>query len=124
LLGPTALERQVVWKLTAPGEAVRVEGHIEAIREALVIAAVELLEPLPRGGTLEARLEVAGDSARVRLVSAPASPDAAAWAEAVQIATQALPGRVEADTEAARFEWTVATSKAFRRDSHAVRADR
>jgi signal transduction histidine kinase len=124
LIAPTALERKVGWTVVAPDGPVAVAGQTDEIRETLTIAAVELLDALPDGGTLEARLEVAGDSVRLRLASAPAGPDAAAWAEVVRIATETLPGRVEADGPAGRLEWTVATLKASRRDGHAVRADR
>jgi hypothetical protein len=91
LLAPWARERRVEWSVVTPGRPLRIADDGGALREAVVIAAVRLLEGAPAGGLLTARLEADGGGASLAFVGV-APPPEADWLEVVRSALAARRG--------------------------------
>jgi signal transduction histidine kinase len=72
-------DRRIEWQLCLPTREAAVMGDREALREALLIALVDALQPLQSGGRLEMRLEGSGDALLVTIQGgareAPASAE-------------------------------------------------
>ncbi len=83
LLAPRARERGVDWTVEAPGRPLKIGDRGGALREAVLIAAVRLLECAPAEGRLAARLESDGRGASLAFEGAAPGADED-WLEVVR----------------------------------------
>lgn len=102
LLAPSAMERRVEWSARGAGMALPIPDAGGALREAVTIAAVRLMEAASPAGKLEARLET--HDRRVSLVFEGACPSPGeSWLEVVRASLAAKGGAIELEPDRARL---------------------
>lgn len=93
------LQFEVPFSVVAPEDPVWIEGGEPALREAVTIAAVEMLFLTSRKEPVTMRLDADGERAALHIAGPRRPPDSTPWLVAVRETLAQFGGRVEAGDE-------------------------